>query len=32
MDTINWLVLLFEAALLAPPAIGLRQVAREHRS
>lgn len=32
MDAVNWLLVMFEAALIAPIAIGLKQIAREHRS
>lgn len=32
MDPVSWLLVPFEAALLAPLAIGLRQIARDYRS
>lgn len=32
MAPVNWLLVLFEAAFLAPIVIGLRQIVREHRA
>ena len=32
METINWALLMFEAALTAPIVIGLRQIVREDHS